>query len=80
MISRALTVVMSLTALLAASAQGLNSVQQLVAMQRAWGPKANSAGVSLTLTEGSRTTTEGHTVVRYRMMTSGLAKDKTYSF
>jgi hypothetical protein len=79
MISRALTVVMSFTALLAASAQGLNSVQQLVAMQHAWGPKANSAGVSLTLTERSRTTTEGHTVVRYRMMTSGLAKDKTYS-
>lgn len=79
MISRVLTVIMSFAAVLAASAQGLNSVQQLVAMQRAWGPKANSTGASLTLTEGSRTTTEGHTVVRYRMMTSGLAREKTYS-
>ena len=64
---------------LLASAQGLDSVQKLVAMQSAWGPKANSTGAVLTLVEGSRTTAEGHGVVRYRMVTSSLSKDKTYS-
>jgi len=41
----------AVAATLAASAQapGPDSVQQLVAMQRAWGPKANSAGAILTL-------------------------------
>ncbi len=68
-----------LAAPLAASAQGLDSVQQLVSMQRAWGPKTSSAGATLTLTEASRTTANGHAVVSYRMMTSGLPKDKTYS-
>ena len=55
------------------------SLQQIVAMQRAWGPKTNSAGATLTLTEGSRTTSNGRAVVRYRMITSGLPKGQTYS-
>jgi hypothetical protein len=71
----------AVAATLAASAQapGPDSVQQLVAMQRAWGPKANSAGAMLTLMEGSRATADGHAVVRYRMITTGLPKDKAYS-
>jgi hypothetical protein len=74
-----LTVAPVLALRLAASAQGLDSVQQLISMQRAWSPKTNSAGATLTLIEGSRTTADGHSVVRYRMMASGLPRDKTYS-
>jgi hypothetical protein len=55
------------------------TVGKLVSMQRAWGPKTNSAGAMLTLTEGSRSAANGHTVVRYRMTTAGLPNDKTYS-
>jgi hypothetical protein len=75
------TVAAAVAAALAASAQapGPDSVQQLVAMQGAWGPKTNSAGATLTLMEGSRSAVEGHALVRYRMMTSGLPKDKRYS-
>jgi len=57
----------------------MDSVQQLVAMQRAWGPRTNSAGAMLTLTEGSRAAADGHAIVRYRLTTSGLPKDKIYS-
>jgi len=78
MVLRALTVVTSAVAL-TGFGQAVDSVQQLVAMQSAWGPKANSTGAVLTLVEGSRTTARGHTVVRYRMETSGLTKDKAYS-
>ena len=64
----------TLSSVLASSAQesGAESVQQLVAMQRAWGARTNSPGATLTLTEGSRSTAQGHALVRYRMMTSGL--------
>jgi hypothetical protein len=78
----ALTRILTLAALAASPVvwpQGVESVQQLVAMQRAWGPKTNSAGATLTLTEGSRSIANGYALVRYRMMTSGLPKDKTYS-
>jgi hypothetical protein len=63
------------------SAQGPapDSVQQLVATQRAWGPKINSAGAMLRLTEELRAMADGHAVVRYRMSTSGLPKDKIYA-
>lgn len=54
-------------------------LRQLVARQQAWGPKASSAGATLTLAEGSRSATNGHTTIRYRMNTSGLPKDKIYS-
>lgn len=75
-----LAVTAAVAATFAASAQALEaSVQQLVAMQRAWGPKTNSAAATLTLTEGSRSTAQGHALVRYRMMTSGLPKDQKYS-
>jgi hypothetical protein len=74
-----LTFTMTLMAALPARTQGLDSVQQLVRMQSAWGPKANSAGAALTLTERSRGTVDGHAVVRYRMTASGLPKDKKYS-
>jgi hypothetical protein len=56
-----------------------HQLQKLVAMRRAWGPKMNSTGATLRLHEGSRTVTEGHTVVRYRMIAPGLPKDKNYS-
>ena len=59
--------------------QSIDSVQQLVAMQRAWSPKTNSVGATLTLTEGSRSTANGHALLSYRMMTSGLPNGKTYS-
>ncbi len=59
--------------------QVYRQVQKLVSMQRAWGSKMNSTGAMLALREGSRTQTDGHTIVRYRMITSGLPKDKTYS-
>ena len=77
----ALVMVATLSVTPAASAQGPGpgSVEQLVSMQRAWSPRTNSAGAMLTLTEGSRTTADGHALVRYRMTTSGLPKDKTYS-
>ena len=55
------------------------SVQQLIAMQRAWGRKTSSAGATLTLTEGPRSTANEHAVIRYRVNTSGLPKDKIYS-
>jgi hypothetical protein len=58
---------------------GPDSVQQLVAMQRAWGPKTNSIGAMLTLMEGARNIVQGHATVSYRMSTSGLPKDRTYS-
>jgi hypothetical protein len=48
-------------------------------MQRAWGLKTNSAGAMLTLAEESRSTANGHAVVRYRMNATGLPNDKTYS-
>jgi hypothetical protein len=46
-----------LAPMLAASAQGLDSLQQLISMQRACGSKTNSAEATLTLTEGARTAT-----------------------
>lgn len=83
MCSRAVfAVAAAIAAALAASAQQAprpDSVQQLVAMQRAWGPKTNSAGATLALKEESRSITNGHAIVRYRMITAGLPNDKTYS-
>jgi hypothetical protein len=79
MILRVLTAIATFGAISAALGQGVDSVQRLVAMQGAWGPKANSTGAVLTLVEGSRSTAEGHGVVRYRMVTSGLPKEKVYS-
>jgi hypothetical protein len=70
---------MTFMAELSARTQGLDSVQQLVKAQSAWGPKANSSGAALSLTETSRATADGYAVVRYRMTTSGLPMDKKYS-
>lgn len=78
-ILRVLSLIVSLGAMLVALGQGVDSVQRLVAMQGQWGPKANSTGAVLTLVEGSHTTAQGHTLVRYRILTSGLPKDKAYS-
>ncbi len=71
----------TLSAIIAVLAQGSGpgSVQQLVSLQRAWGPKANSTGTLLTLIETARATADGHLVVHYRLTTSGLPKDKAYS-
>lgn len=54
-------------------------VERVAAMHRAWGPKASSSGTSLLLQEFSRVQAEGHTVVRYRVITSGLSSQKLYS-
>jgi hypothetical protein len=76
-----LVVVAVLSMTLGGSAQGPgpDSVQQLIAMQRAWGPKTNSTGAMLTLMEAARATVQGHATVSYQMVTSGLPKEKTYS-
>jgi hypothetical protein len=55
------------------------SVERLVAMQRAWGIKMNTPGASLDLKELSRGTANGHTLIKYRMLASGLPLDKVYS-
>jgi hypothetical protein len=55
------------------------TLQKLVAMQRAWGPKMNSAGASLSLKEISRGALNGHAAVKYRIQASGLPADKLYS-
>jgi hypothetical protein len=77
----ALTSVITLTPLArgADEAQADQAVGKLVAAQRAWGSKMDSAGATLALKETSRSATGGHTVVRYRMVTSGLPRDKVYS-
>lgn len=77
----ALTTVVTLVPLArgADESQVNQTVEKLVAMQRAWGSKMNSAGATLALKETSRTMANGHTVVRYRMLTSGLPADKVYS-
>ncbi|MDP9171294.1 MAG: hypothetical protein M3N54_11805, partial [Acidobacteriota bacterium] len=63
----------------AADGQINEALQKLVAMQRAWGPKMNSAGASLSLMEISRGALNGRTAVKYRMQASGLPADKIYS-
>jgi hypothetical protein len=54
-------------------------LNKLVANQRAWGSKMNSAGATLELKEVSRSLSNGHTAVKYRMQASGLPADKVYS-
>ena len=84
LLSQRIFVVMSLIATIAV-AQGADeaqldqNVQKLIATQRAWGTRMNSASATLELKEISRGMSNGHTVVRYRMLTSGLPTDKFYS-
>jgi hypothetical protein len=61
-----------------ALARAQQSALRLGKIQWRWGPKMNSTGVSGTLKETSRKSTGKETVVFYRIMTSGLPKDKIY--
>jgi hypothetical protein len=72
-------VVVSMVLIPLAQGADQTALEKLVAMQRAWGSRMNSAGAVLSLKEGSRSTGDGHAVVRYRMLASGLPTDKLYS-
>jgi hypothetical protein len=54
-------------------------IDKTVAMHRAWGPKTSSPGTTLMLQESSRGHAGDHTVVKYRVVTSGLPSEKIYS-
>lgn len=61
-----------------AVARAQQSALRLAQIQWRWGPRMNGPGVSVSLKETSRQSTGKETVVFYRIMTSGLPKDKTY--
>lgn len=61
-----------------AVARAQQSALRLAQIQWRWGPRMNGPGVSVSLKETSRKSTGKETVVFYRIMTSGLPKDKTY--
>lgn len=62
-----------------AGAGAQQSVSRLASIQTNWGSKMNSPGASVTVKETSRKSTGRQTVVFYRILTSGMPKDKTYS-
>lgn len=61
-----------------AVARPQQSALRLGQIQWRWGQRMNGPGVSVTTKETSRRSTGKQTVVSYRIMTSGLPKDKTY--
>lgn len=62
-----------------AVARAQQSAGRLARIQMNWGAKMNSPGASVSLKETSRKSTGRQTVVFYRIFTSGMPKDKTYS-
>jgi len=62
-----------------AVARAQQSVSRLANIQMNWGVKMNSPGASVTVKETSRKSTGQQTVVFYRIFTSGMPKDETYS-
>lgn len=61
-----------------AQARAQQGALRLAQIQWRWGPRMNGPGVSVTLKETSRKSAGKETVVFYRIMTSGLPKDKIY--
>lgn len=62
-----------------AVARAQQSVSHLANIQMNWGLKMSSPGVSVVVKETARKSTGQQTVVFYRIFTSGMPKDKTYS-
>lgn len=62
-----------------AVARAQQGASRLANIQRNWGPKMNSPGASITLKETSRKSTGKQTVVFYRIIASGMPKDKLYT-
>jgi len=62
-----------------AMARAQQGASRLANIQRNWGPKMNTPGASITLKETSRRSTGKQTVVFYRIIASGMPKDKLYS-
>jgi hypothetical protein len=59
-------------------ARAKDVVTRLANVQRRWGPPMNSPGVSLFLRRTSTRKIENHTAVLYRLIASGMPKDKIY--
>jgi hypothetical protein len=55
------------------------SLDSLLAAQHEWGSKMSTPGATISLRETSRGKVDDHTVVRYRIVSSGLPRDQTYS-
>jgi hypothetical protein len=55
------------------------TIQQLANIQRNWGPKMNSPGVSIKLKENSREKLNGQTSVTYRLFASGFPKNLSFT-
>ncbi len=53
--------------------------ETIAAMHKSWGPKANSPGTDLRIEEASRSQVDGHQVVKYRLIASGITSEKVYS-